>query len=299
MDILIPYVDSDDPSWRKIFMAEKGFVNRTPPALKVLFAPFKRRFSSYGLFKYWWRALDANYKNINKIHLLLMQESQFPKFLNPDDPRIAVHYHRDFMPARLLPCFNSASIELCALLNLGLTGNILLSNDDMYFNQPCDDTLFVDTGKPKAYIETREDYGGSNVFRATLRNGKKLVESYINREIPYFEWHHLFQVYDMDACKGFLDASRDALMSSMTRQRQNNNINHMALMMYQNAEGIAVHDDDAIHRGYIEMHVSGPASYNRIEKEPVICINDVNGRGVHRAREYLTGRYPSKCSFEI
>lgn len=264
-----------------------------------MFKPFRRRYSSHGLFKYWWRALEKNYGSLTKVHLLLMQPSQFPSYLNRDDPRIVVHYHDEFIPERCRPCFNSSTIELCAIKELGLQGNFILSNDDMYVNAPCDDTYFEKDGKPLTYIETREPYGYYNQFRQTLTNGHRLVCSHIGSEIPYYKWHHLFQVYNAEFCKEFLDKEWATISKGLGQWRRMGDYNHMMLMMAQNAMGVSVNSDNFPRLGYFEMPSFTSAMYNIANTRKVVCFNDTDGKSIQQVAMYLGARYPEKSTFEV
>ena len=264
-----------------------------------MFKPFRRRYSSHGLFKYWWRALEKNYKSLTKVHLLLMQPSQFPSYLNKDDPRIVVHYHDEFIPASSRPCFNSSTIELCAIKELDLKGNFILSNDDMYVNSPCDDSFFENDGKPLTFIETREPYGTHNQFRQTLTNGHRLVSTHLGRPIPYFKWHHLFQVYNAEFCKEFLDKEWATISKGLGKWRRPDDYNHIALMMLQNASGFAENSEKFPHLGYFEMPTFTSEVFEKADSRRVVCFNDTDGRSVCMTAEYLANRYPDKCSFEV
>ena len=229
MDILIPFVESDDDAWLDVFLKAKNLHPKNEKARQIFFVPFRRRYSSHGLFKYWWRALEQNYKDLGKVHLLLMQPSQFPSFLNKDDPRIVVHYHNEFIPEKHRPCFNSSTIELCAIKELDLKGNFILANDDMYANAPVDDSCFEQDGKPLAFISGGDSYGVFNQFRKTLTNGHKLVMGHYCKPLPYYRWHHLFQVYNAEFCKAFLNDEWETISKGLGKWRRDHDYNHMLL----------------------------------------------------------------------
>lgn len=300
MDIIIPFVDGDDPEWLAVFCAAKHLYPRTERAKKVLMYPFKRRYSSHGLFKYWWRALEKNYKSLTRVHLLLMQESQYPSFLRRDDPRIVVHYHRDYIPERHRPCFNSSTIELCAIKELALTGNFILANDDMYFNAPVDDTYFESDGRPLTFIDSFESYGSDNQFRRTLCNDHRLVRNhYCLDSMPYYKWYHLFQVYNGEFCNDFLTKEWGRISSGFGAWRGPSDYNHMLLMMAQNCSGLSVHDPRFPHKGYYECPTFSPAKFVDADSHQCICLNDTDGRQLATTFQYLEHKYHDPCSFEL
>lgn len=300
MDILLPYVDMDDPEWLKVFMEAKGMHPRNERAYKAFLAPFRRRFSSHGLFRYWWRALEANYRSLGKVHLLLMQESQYPSFLRKDDPRIVVHYHREFIPEGCRPCFNSSTIELFAIKNIGLSGNFILANDDMYFNGVAGDAIFETLdGRPLTYLESmNESYGNFNTFRSTLMNNHCVVSQHYGRQIPYYKWHHLFQVYNSGFCKELLDSEWGTIKNGLGRWRNSTDYSHFLLMMAQNADGLSVHSEAFPHTGYFEMPTFTEADYAHADMCKVICLNDTDGSAIGNSYRYLDMKYQNKCSFE-
>lgn len=300
MDILIPFVDSSDEQWQDIFLNSKNIHPRTARVRDVFLLPYRKRFASHGLFKYWWRALERNYKSLTRVHLLLMQPSQFPAFLNPEDPRIVVHYHDEFIPEKHRPCFNSSTIELCAIRELDLKGNFILANDDMYVNAPVDDAAFEKDGKPLTYLETYgETYGTNNQFRQTLMNGHRLVSTHLGRTIPYFKWYHLFQVYNAEFCKEFLNKKWATISRGLGKWRGPDDYNHLLLMMAQNVIGVSVNSEKFPRLGYFEMPLFTRAMYDIANTRRVVCFNDTDGRHIETTSAYLELRYPDKCSFEI
>ena len=297
MDIVIPYVNFDDPAWQEVFTKAKYPHVRGSKARTLLMRPFRRRFASYGLFKYWWRALDRNFKDVGKVHLLLMQESQYPDFLRTDDDRIVVHYHRDFIPHRVLPCFNSSVIELCALHSIGLSSVFLLANDDMYFNQECSAADFEEEGRPLTKIAYKDHYG-DGLFQVILENGRKLVSRHAGRECPVYAWHHLIQAYQEKYCKEFLEKEWASIEKGFGQFRHEKDHNHMLLMMGQNLEGVSIDSGRYPYRGYFECPQLPNTPVEEILKHKVICLNDTDSTGIHAARSYLESRYPGKCTFE-
>lgn len=260
--------------------------------------PFQRRFASYGLFKYWWRALEANFEDDYKVHLLLMQESQIPAFLRRDDPRIVFHYHRDFISARSRPCFDSSTIELSAMHSISFSPVYLLVNDDMYFNQKCSARDFSDGSTPLTKIAVKERYG-DGLFQVALENGRRLVEAVTGRSCPAYAWHHLFQAYQEEYTKRFLNAHWAYIEKRLGKFRHSRDMNHLMLMMAQNLEGVSRHSIDFPTDGYFECPTLASVPRERLEQPKVICLNDVNSIGIGCARAYLEYRYPEKCSFEV
>lgn len=295
MDIVIPYVDMDDPSWQDIFLASKHLPTR-PGVRDAMLKGFKNRFASYGLFKYWFRALEANFQSPYTVHLLLMQGSQRPAFLK-EDPRIVIHYHDEFMEPQLRPSFNSSAIELCAIHRLQLSPVFLLANDDMYFNAPCDEFDFRDGDAPLTRIEERPPYG-DGLFQIALENGRRLVAKDAGAECPRYKWHHVIQAYNDSYCKAFLERHWAYIVPRLGKTRGVRDVNHLMLMIAQDFNGVSRDDPRYPYTGYYACPRLKEVPREELVQHKVLCLNDTGGQGIGDARAYLEWRYPEKCSLE-
>lgn len=125
IDYVVPYVDGSDPAWLDVFMKCKKEANQPFDENEL-----KKRYSENRLFKYHFRSIEKFMPWIGTVHLLVMQDSQIPKWINRD----AVHVvrHDEFIPKEFLPTFNSGVIE-CFLHRIpGLAPCFVYANDDMY-----------------------------------------------------------------------------------------------------------------------------------------------------------------------
>lgn len=297
IDIVLPYVDMDDRAWQDIFLKAKHLPAHTPHLRDVMLRPFTSRYSGHGLLRYWFRALHANVRFPYRVQLLLMHEAQRPTFLIPDCDILQTHYHRDFMPAHLRPSFNSSAIELCAMHALELSPIALFANDDMYFNQPCDESCFVSDGRPCTHIAYKPSYG-AGLFQVALENGRRLVEKHTGRKCPTYAWHHVIQAYDTAYCKEFLDMHWGEIAPRLGRFRCASDCNHLMLMMLQDLEGVSVDSPNYPWEGYYELPTLGSVPIKELTSRRVICLNDTDGTHAGAALRYLAGRYPDRCPFE-
>ena len=136
VDIVIPFVDGSDPSWRKLY--ENEFNEE----------PITKYRSNSELFKYNLRSIAKNMPWINNIYIIVMSESQIPEWLNRETVKII--YHKDFIPEKYLPTFNECTIELFQYKIPGLSGHYLVGNDDYLVTSPLTkDDFFTQDGTPK------------------------------------------------------------------------------------------------------------------------------------------------------
>ena len=93
-------------------------------------------------------ALELALRNmpfIRRLYVVTHRPQQPPPLLNlPPDLRQKIHvvHHDEFMPAEVLPVFNSSAIELYIHRIPDLSENFILMNDDMYVLQPTEVTDF-------------------------------------------------------------------------------------------------------------------------------------------------------------
>lgn len=72
---------------------------------------------------------------VRQIFIVMDDDARPPCWLK-DGGRLRIVRHSEFMPSRILPCFNSYNIEHFLFAIPGLSERFLYANDDMMFNRP-------------------------------------------------------------------------------------------------------------------------------------------------------------------
>lgn len=124
IDFVIPWVDGNDPQWRK----ERNRYSNTPVDSDEC------RFRDWDLLRYWFRAVEAYAPWVNRIHLVTW--NQIPPWLNISHPKLHLVDHRDFIPEEYFPTFSSHTIELNFHRIADLSEYFVYFNDDMFLNAP-------------------------------------------------------------------------------------------------------------------------------------------------------------------
>lgn len=137
MDFVIPWVDGNDIEWQK----EK---NRYSANAQGDFCP--ARFREWGILKYWFRGVEQFTPWVNKVHFITC--GHVPQWLNLDHPKLDFVQHKDYIPERFLPTFNSHTIEHNIHRIKGLSEQFVYFNDDMHIIAPMKETDFFRNGKP-------------------------------------------------------------------------------------------------------------------------------------------------------
>jgi len=301
IDIVVPYVNNSDPMWLKEFLRYKS--NNGDRG--------SNRFRDLGIFKYFFRGVDKCCPWINNLFLVVQGESQVPKWLNRNNPKIKIVYHDDYIPKSYLPTFNSNVIEDFIYRIPNLSKNFIYCNDDMIFLKPLQPTDFFDNGRPIGVkrIDT-ESYkkNGTSIFHHMLFNtvmsfnliaktGKLIKYKDFHLPIPYDKsiWESTWEHHGKKI--------EDSLKGSTFRLPKN--IIHWLFYYLQMYTGITKDDPNyLLQNGYLSLSdTSKPEDIrNKLDTAAAICINDCikNNMGiVKKCKDLLEQHFPEKSSYEL
>lgn len=142
IDIIIPWLNPNE-DWYNEY--KKYSPNEHPGRIRDL-----------GTFKYLLRSISKNCKWVNKIFIVLYDEKQKPSWLIEND-RLKIIYHKDFIPKKFLPNFNSVLSDMHFSFIDELSDNFIFMNDDMFFMKEVPSDMYFENNLP--------------VHQASLRNG--------------------------------------------------------------------------------------------------------------------------------
>lgn len=163
IDLVISYVDNQEPIWRKTFI---DYCVRTNNRIKIADL-HSNRYEDIGLIKYHLKLVEKNLPWLNKIYLLLSNKEQAPKNL-PNNCDIVLH--NQFIPHKYLPTFNSTTIEMFLWNIPNLSEKFIYANDDMLPIKPLKPSdFFLDKTIKMNYSEENLKET-SNVFRCQCIN---------------------------------------------------------------------------------------------------------------------------------
>jgi hypothetical protein len=125
IDLVYTWVNGNDPAWKNKKSKHLGEdVNKTSEAGPRYYNMDELKYSLRSVYKY------ANW--INKIYIVV-DDVQYPDFLNLNNPKIKVVKHSEIIDKKYLPLFNSLPIEASIHHIPGLSENFIYSNDDCFF----------------------------------------------------------------------------------------------------------------------------------------------------------------------
>lgn len=165
IDFVIPWVDGADTNWQEKKIKYQGDMTTEGNS--------NQRFEDFGTLKYLFRSIEKYANWVNKIWLITDQ--QIPEWL-ADNPQVQVVDHKDYIPAKYLPTFNSNVIELNVWRIADLSEHFVLLNDDFLFvSDTKRSDFFSEKGQPKdiaaqSVFMPRDDFAHIPVNNISLIN---------------------------------------------------------------------------------------------------------------------------------
>jgi hypothetical protein len=193
IDFVVTWVDMDDPSWKEQFRRYSGRIDNSTNQFS------EARFRDYGLLRYWFRGVERFAPWVRKVHFVTC--GQKPAWLDETNPKLHLVDHRDYIPEKFLPVFNSSLIELYLHRIPGLADHFVYFNDDSYLVSPTPRERFFVDGKPCDIAVFRLNTGAS-LWSKCLRNNLRVINSRFDKKEVQKEYHDLWfnEVYGSKSC---------------------------------------------------------------------------------------------------
>lgn len=166
IDLVIAYVNNKDQVWRDAFVEYCKKNNVREKIVEMLGS----RYGGIDFLSYHLNLASKNMPWINKIYLLLSNKEQVNHSLLPKNCEVV--YHKDFIPNRYLPTFNSTTIEMFLWNIPNLSEHFIYANDDMLPTKPMKPSDFFDfeSGKIKISWRYNEFTLESNMYSYQCNN---------------------------------------------------------------------------------------------------------------------------------
>lgn len=142
IDFVITWMDGNDENWRR----EKRQYEQGGSTLEGGTDDREERYRDWEQLAYWFRGIEKNAPWVRKIHFVTW--GHLPKWLNVNHPKLHIVNHRDFIPEKYLPVFNSNVIEQFMYRIPDLAEHFVYFNDDMFITGRMKPEDFFRDGKP-------------------------------------------------------------------------------------------------------------------------------------------------------
>ena len=136
------------------------------------------RYRSWGTEELLVRCIRKFMPFVRTIYIILARESQKKAWMDSyTDGKGAVKivYHREFVPKKYLPCFNSCTLEMFVPFIEGLSEHFIYGNDDMFPVSPLEETDFFVDGLPVQHFGEKTFTDNPGVFQAKCRRQQEMV----------------------------------------------------------------------------------------------------------------------------
>lgn len=299
IDIVVPFVDNNDPDWQYILMKESRKQDRD-------YNKNSPRYRRWNNFKYWFRGVAKFMPWIRKVHLILMQPSQIPEWLNTDSVNIV--YHKDIIPEKYLPTFNSGTIEMFLHNIPDLSEHFIYSNDDMFAIDNLSPSNFFDKDGNPLTIGQWQSPKELSIWEQMLVNDANLVKEHfkLSEKNILFKSKHNMHPFLKSTIIEVFNIYKDKILKSCTQFRDS--INHTQILFYgwQNCKypnTVSQIKQTYIRLQDIDKENLKTAILNKNNQYQLICLNDGGGLQNYKVlKKTIIDSFkkllPDKCKYE-
>jgi hypothetical protein len=291
MDVVIAYVDGNDPQWRKSYaeLADRPIL--------------KKRFRDWGTLKYLLRGIETFMPFVNNVYLVVSGPTQVPSWASGDLKPI---FHKDILPEALVPTFNASTIEMGIHRIKGLDEQFLYFNDDMYPVAPCSAEDFYVDGKGS--MKFSRFMFGNGLYKMLSKNSSTMARRYLGLKpsMVYVRPQHICSPMLKSVCDELYSKAEEEIVKISTPLREDFNVNQYLYLDYMYYTGRAV--SRPLSNTHISLAITSLAKVRRCILHPktkLVCINDVS-MTEKRFQTFQSGildafetRLPNKSRFEL
>ena len=173
IDFVVLWVDGSDEQW----LRKKKKYN---PDINI--ADEESRYRDWGIFKYWFRAVEKYTPWVN--HIYLVTDNQKPEWINEKHQKLTIIDHDEIIDKKYLPTFNSQAIEMNIHKIPGLSEHFVYFNDDMYIGKTIKPTEFFVNGTPveAAILNSGTGMDSNELYARTMFNDIILINRNFNKK---------------------------------------------------------------------------------------------------------------------
>lgn len=328
IDIVIPWVDPNDPAWQAEKRKYQQDSNEEEDVREI-------RYRDWDNLKYVFRSIDKCAPWVRKVHFITC--GQVPEWMNVNNPKLNLVNHEDYIPHEYLPTFSSHVIELNMHRIKDLSEQFIYINDDIFFLRELKPENFFRNGLPcdvniaNLIVPYRVRFTPI-VFKTVAyinkhfnkrESIKKRPGQFINPKygfaglvsfLMFVKWEDYTGFYNHHLAHSFLKRTLETVWeeepeilkeTSSHRFRDNNDVNQYIFRFWQLASGEFY--PSTLHGKNFKATNSDNKKiikYIRKKKGRMICINDDESiKDFERVKQSINAElerlYPNKCSFEI
>ena len=306
IDLVIPFVNGNDPTWYNEFLKHKKKFNPS-----YMDGNFKTRYDGDDILLYVFRSVAKYAPWINKIHLLLSGPTQIPDWI--DTNKVHIVYHKNFIHKYALPCFNSSVIEYFVWNVPELSEYFIYGNDDFIFNSVVNPSDFFKEQDNIIKCKNTVKYGRLKIealntaYFSTFVNSAKLAT--IETDIkPCYSGLYLACEHDVKCCsksqqQRLFFKYEQQFKNSVSTFREEYNFNGYFFVIYDSIRNEPKIESERRYK-YCPITKQNMPFIKQILKEgyyQTLSLNDMNLTTVDDKMELkriLDIKFPTKCKYE-
>lgn len=319
VDLVYLWVDGNDENWR----AKKNYWQQQIKGVDSQ-AVTDGRFIDNEELKYSLRSAEKYAPWINKI--FIVTDEQIPQWLDTSHPKIKVVFHKDFIPQKYLPLFNSEAIESFLPYIPELSEHFIYACDDYYFGKNTKKSFFY-MPDGKAVIRLKKQVSKKHIqtsmYTRSILKMQNIIRTNFGKNYPYAP-HHNIDAYTKSAfIEGLKFFETDFENTATHKFRTEGDIQRVVISYYMLAKGYAklklysrVNKFFSLYKRFlytltkkyaadslvINMNNKNPYHKLKKYKPSLFCTND--GEGItdfdrRRTKIFLEEKFPQKSSFEF
>lgn len=264
MDVVITYVNGNDPVWKQDY---EKYTN--VPVMQ-------KRFRDWGTLKYLLRGIENRMPFVRNVYLVVSHPSQVPEWV--DQKNLKIVLHRDIIPEEFLPTFNCNPIEMHLHRIPGLDEEYLYFNDDMFPVGDCKPEDFFRNGRP--VIGYYRHFIAGNMYKKICRNSDRLARKALGLKPSFFftRPQHICSPMLKSQCEELYSMVEEQVRrTSASRTRTENDLNQYLFLDYMNYKGMVIREK--ISNKHFSVSLASPESLEAFLRKPdrnLVCINDVH-----------------------
>lgn len=310
IDLVYLWCDGNDPEFQR---KKLEAFEKTNKSLLNKDGLVNARFVNSDELKYSLRSAEKYAPWIRNIYIVTYE--QVPAWLNTKHPKIKIIDHKDIIPQKYLPTFNSNVIEIFLPMIPDLSEHFLYANDDMFFWGDVDkDFFFNENGAPICRVIRRKAKNVHSIYSITINNAYNLVsERFPDKDIKYWP-HHGIDSYRRSDFLECLNCFKEEIMETASHTfRDTNDIQRMIVNFYAIAAKGATVKEVARRKWYQKfLPFTEENAYTscRISKMKqfrgkdfqLFCINDgrkTKDKDRKYMQEMLEEKFPQKSAYEL
>lgn len=176
IDFVITWVDGSDPLW---FRQKQNAKKKQGVSVDI--DDRIERYRDWEILKYLFRSIENFAPWVNNVYFVTC--GHLPAWLNTECPKLQIVSHKNFIPEKYLPTFNSHSIEWNFHRIKNLSEHFVYFNDDMFLLHPIKPTDFFENGKPVDMLALQPDVANveDTIMPYIYLNNTMLLAKYFDK----------------------------------------------------------------------------------------------------------------------